>query len=179
MALIGLPAAALSIAVALADPTSPFTEEAVMGRVHADLDLNGDGVVDRSEYAEVGEARHFSDLDRNQDGGITAGELRDWVMLTPPRPTGTPVLQALSPPPDAPPAPTPPPVSSGRQPSAPEATPRTGTTPRSPEAQDRPVSRIPGLGTLAVLAMLTGTGVLAAGVWVNRRRAGRRSRRRR
>ncbi len=163
-----------------------FSEAGVMQRVHADLDQNGNGTIDREEYARVGDRDSFEDLDRDQDGQISVEELHDWVMLTPPRPRRNIALQPLASPVDKP---------LPRQPTGPQQGNPVGAPPSNSPEVSRPslggtgnahrlptasVSRAPTpIELMAILSALVGLGTLAGGLWRMRTRKPPRRRQRR
>ena len=177
--------AALTTApAALAD--DDFTELSVMQRVHGELDRNGDGVIDREEYTLVSEADGFDDLDRDQDGHISVGELQDWVMLTPPRPHRNVALKPLAAP-VANPAPAQPTGMQQGNPlgnrSTASASAPAATLGRSAGSNRLPASaaaRAPTpLELVAILSALVGLGTLVGGLWrVRSARPARRRKRR-
>ena len=168
-----------------------FTEAQVMGRLHAELDLDGDGEVSLSEFEEVGHERHFTDLDRDGSGGFNVRELQNWIMLTPPRPERSQAIKPVNQPvqaqpadssstPVQPPSPDSPPIQGGTQVAPPRSVP-----PPPPQPQPVPVllpqaSGPSNLQIAAVMAGVVGLAALFAGVWVSRGgSSGRRRRRRR
>lgn len=73
-----------------------WTETEVFQEVFRRMDGDGDGAVDRAEYALVDYQDGYSELDRDADGAIQLGEFTAWVKLTQPRPMDRMPLQPAS-----------------------------------------------------------------------------------
>ena len=138
------------------------TEDEVFLAVLARIDADGDGALTAAEYAVVDASPStFAELDTDRDGHIRPGELRDWVLLTQPRPMDRPPQTAgvLA---NAGRAPTPAVGFASTAPAAAVVTP--------PAASPWP-RRVVALGTMTALAA-------AALAWILRpARSGRRRRR--
>ena len=176
----GLAVAAVHSTMASAAPT--FSEEQVWADLLATLDTDGSGSVSQSEYAQRGDARHFPDLDRDQDGAVTAEELAEWVRLTPPRPEQPALLSPTDAATEAPgsvPPPRPPPVQAATQAPPPASTPAPTVAPAAtPAPKPSPASSPSPLQVVAIAGLLVGVLTLGVGLFV-RSRGGRRRRRRR
>ena len=168
----------LAVAPVPATAATAFSEAQVWADLLATMDDNGDGWVSREEYAARGQERHFSDLDRSQDGRIDAEELAEWVRLTPPRPEQSALLARESgAAPDAPsavPPPKPPPIPA----TAPGARSTPSGTPARPPTEARSEPGSPGLKMAAIGGLVGGLLTLGVGLWVRTRGGGRRRRRR-